>query len=294
MPKKTPVPYPIRSRASEKNNTKNNSQQTQTMASNNVGNNDTADTEQDSATQFRLLRELITKVESSINNKLDMAVGEIRDDVSQIKVQLDNYNDSLTEVQERISSVEDKVEKLDGVGTELSKFKADWDTKLTEIDKEACRARKNNVIIKGIKGGSKEPGVALTNFNLFCKEELKMSDDWIKEVDVNELYHFPSKDKKGPWPLFVSLAKSRHREDMYKAAPNLKGKDFSLRNDLAPCLLKIRKELIAESTILRKDPHNCDTRLRDSPFEVWMIYKKQNGTKWLTWKGWKKYNDNVE
>ena len=166
--------------------------------------------------------------------------------------------------------------------------------KLTEIDLEACRARKNNVIIKGIKGGNKEPEVAWANFNKFCEKELKLSKEWIEKVDINELYHFPAKGGEGPMPLFVSFAKSRHREEMYKAAPNLKGSDFSLRSDLAPCLLKTRKHLIAESAVLRKDPHNCNTKIRDSAFNVWMLVCRQNSNKWFKWKGWDNFNKHSE
>ena len=210
--------------------------------------------------------------------------------VSEIKVHLERYNESFTEFQDRLGQVEDKCEKSDTLSTELTSFKKEWEEHLTQANLDACRERKNNVIIQGVKGGSKEPGVAMRNFRHACKTALKMSDEWIDSVDINEIYHFFPKGGEGPWPLFVSFAKSQQREDMFRAAPNLKGTDYILRNDLAPWLQKIRKDLIVESAKPRKDPHNLDTKMRDTTFRVWMVFKFKNTTKWLTWKGWDNYN----
>ena len=37
--------------------------------------------------------------------------------------------------------------------------------------------------------------------------------------------------------------------------------------------------------MLQADPLNFDTRLRHTPFKVWLIYKRPNTEKWETWKG---------
>ena len=62
---------------------------------------------EEGAISYTLIKKLIAKVESTIKTELYKAVGEIREDVSWIKVQLEQYNESLTEVKERISNAED-------------------------------------------------------------------------------------------------------------------------------------------------------------------------------------------
>ena len=193
-------------------------------------------------------------------------------------------------MKERISNVEDNTDKLETVGTELDKFKKEWECTLTQVNLDACKLRKNNIIIHSIKGGGSDPDVAMKNFEKICEEGLKMPKEWIEEVDLVDCYHFSPKGGQGNWPLIVTFAKSKHRADVFKSAHNLKGTDYILKNDLAPWLLKIRKHLIDQSEKLKKAPHNCDTKLRDTPYKVWMIYKPPRSTKWLTWKGWNNYN----
>ena len=283
----TPVPYPIRSRASDRNNTTITDTAEDSMA-----------THEDSMAQLEkaneandtvpiaLIRELISQVETNLSNKFDKAVDEIKGDVSQIKLHLEQYNENFREVQERISDVEDKVAIIDTFTEELEIFKQEWKVSLSEINLDACRMRKKNVIIQGVKGECKDPEVALKNFQKVCLENLKMTKEWVDNVDLNEVYHFTPKGGEGPWPLFISFAKSRQREDLFRAAPNLKDSGITLRNDLAPCLLKIRNSLIEVGDQLKKDPYNCNTRLRDSPYDVWMIVKRPNTSKWFRWKGW--------
>ena len=279
-----PSPYPIRSRA-------NNSITVTDLAEDLMASSG-EETEgiEEGSVSYRLMKQLITKVENNLTTKFNKAVGEIKDEVSEIKNHLGRYCESFTEVQERLSSVEDKVGTIDTVKTEFNTFKQAWEEQLTQVNLDACRARKNNVIIHGIKGGSKEPGVAMQSFRKVCEEGLKLSKEWVDAADLNECYHFSPKGGEGQWPLFVSFAKSHQREELFRASPNLKGTNYILRNDLAPWLQKIRKDLIVESGKLRKDPHNCDTKMRDTAFKVWMIYKLPNTTKWLTWKGWDDFN----
>ena len=198
---------------------------------------------------------------------------------------MEKYNEKMEEVQGRISDTEDNIEKMSEVIEEIYDFKAEWEKTLTEIDKAACRMRKNNIIFKGLKSWSKDTSVALKNFERVCIEKLKLSREWVKKVDLNEVYHFPPKGKEGPWPLFVGLAKSRHREDIYKHASNLKDSGIIMCNDLAPCLLKIRKKLVDKSIELKKEPFNYQIKMRNTAFNVWLEVKKPNETKWETWKG---------
>ena len=58
-----------------------------------------------------------------------------------------------------------------------------------------------------------------------------------------------------------------------------------MQNDLAPCLIRKRKDLQKEANNLQKDPHNFQTNMRDSPFDVWLIVKKPNEKNWERWKG---------
>ena len=88
----------------------------------------------------------------------------------------------------------------------------------------------------------------------------------------------------GNWPLFVGLAKSRHREDLYKSAFNLKGSNITMRNDLAPFLLRQRKELQKEVVKLKAEPDKYQTKMRDTAFRVWIEYKKDTDKEWKEWK----------
>ena len=292
MPKKrsnnnsTPSPYPIRSRTNERSNLTVSSLAEDLMASN----SDSEEVLDDGSVSYRLMKNLITKVESSMKAEFSKAVGEIREDVSELKVQIEKYNGSFTEMQERLSGVEDKVEQIDTVKTDIADFKKEWQCVMTQVNLDACKIRKNNIIITGIKGGNSDPDVAMRNFEHFCEKGLKMSKEWIQNVDLNDCYHFSPKGGEGPWPLFVSFAKSRHRSDVFKAAHNLKGTDYLIKNDLAPWLLKIRKDLISEQDKIKKAPHNCQAKMRDTPYRVWMIFKCPNTTKWHTWKGWDNFN----
>ena len=125
---------------------------------------------------------------------------------------------------------------------EVYDIKSEWEKTIKDMEKDACRIRKNNIIFHRVQGGSEDTNVALANFKRVCRENLKMSEDWIQNVDIKEIYHFPAKGGEGTWPLFVSLGKSKHREDLFRASPNLKGSKIVMRNDLAPHLLKTPQE----------------------------------------------------
>ena len=89
-----------------------------------------------------ILKDMISKLETNINTKLDRTVNEIREDVIQIKTHIERYNESMEEVQARISDTEDKVEKMSEVIEEIYDFKTEWEKRLKEIDRDACEIRK--------------------------------------------------------------------------------------------------------------------------------------------------------
>ena len=125
----------------------------------------------------------------------------------------------------------------------------------------------------------------MDTFKTVCADHLKMSEEWIREVDITEVYRFPPKGgaEKDDWLLFVSLAKTRHREDLYRNAFKLKDTGISMCNDLAPCLVRVRKILSKEADKLKAEPYKFRTRLRDSAFEVWLLYMKPNDKEWTKW-----------
>ena len=152
-----------------------------------------------------------------------------------------------------------------------------------EYNYDACNARKNNIIVQGIPGSTKDPRVAKTTFENLCKNDMGLSDQWVKELDLKEVYRFPAKKREDPWLLFVSFNKSIQREDFYKITPNLKGKGISVRNDLAPCLIAERNALSKVSDRLKGEPNNYRTKMRDTAFRVWLEYLKPGAKKWETW-----------
>ena len=199
------------------------------------------ESESPGSVSINLLKERMSRVTSNINGQMERMLGGIREDVSQIKEQLEKYNQNQEEFEERISNVEDKVEAFQEVGKNLDTLKVELKQAISEINFESCRARKNNIIFHGIPGKTKDPKVAMDTFKSVCADKLKMSSEWIREVDITEVYRFPPKGgaDKDDWCLFVSLAKTRHREDLYRNAFHLKDTGISMRNDLAPCLLRV-------------------------------------------------------
>ena len=281
----TPNPYPTRNRTTDRSS----------ITVSDLAEDISSDSEQDNEQRLEnldpaapltigLLIRVMRKMENNFSKKLDRMVIDIREDVSEIKTQLETWNGTFEEFQDRLGEVEDKVVKVDTLEEELITFRKEWESTLTEIQKEACNARKNNIIFQGVKGGSKDPKVAMENFKRVCKENLKLSQEWVDNVDITEVYHFSPKGD-GAWPLFVKLGKTRHREDIYRAAPNLKGSNITMRNDLAPFLLRRRKKLIDKQTIIRAAPYNYNTKLRDTAYKVWLEYKKPDAEEWDSWDG---------
>ena len=102
----------------------------------------------------------------------------------------------------------------------------------------------------------------------------------MNDLDLKEDYRFPAKIGDEPWLLFVSFNKSLQREDFCKAAPKLKGKGIVIRNDLAPCLIAERNKLKKVSDKLKENPTNYRTKIRDTPFNVWLEVLKPGGKMW--------------
>ena len=139
------------------------------------------------------------------------------------------------------------------------------------------------MIINGLPGHSKETKDAWQTFVTLCVDDLELGEDWVREAGIAEVYRFPSKKKTDLWPLFVRFGSTRPKDDMFKAAPKLKGKGYSLRHDLAPHLVAERNDLIKTSVRIRKEPHNLLTKLRESPFRVWLVFRKNASDDWETW-----------
>ena len=224
-------------------------------------------------------------ITTTINAQIDVKMEGIKDEISELKTQMEKSNNGFEEMHNRISTVEDKVNSLENIGEEIDSIRTEWNEALTEINIEACRARKNNIIFLGIQGGSKDQNVARQNFNKVCLENLKMSQEWLDKVDIDEIYHFTPKGGEGPWPLFVRFGKSHHKDDLFRASPNLKGSKIVMRNDLAPCLVRKKKKLYQDSIRLKAEPLNHKTRFRDSSFDVWLELLKPNGKDWAAWNG---------
>ena len=133
-----------------------------------------------------LMKELINKLESNINARINSKIDEVKEEVGQVKNHLNRFDDNFDEIHQRISNVEDKVEDIDEVKTELKSFRTDWDEAISQINLDASRARKNNIIFQGIPGGNNDSDQAHEVFMKLCTDTLKMSQKWIDELSLNE------------------------------------------------------------------------------------------------------------
>ena len=98
----------------------------------------------------------MSTVTKNIKTEVESMIVGIRTDIGQIKSQFEKYNDNMEEFQTRLSSVEDKMVTVQDVGKDLTTFKKENKHTLSEIELEACRARKNNIIFHGLPGGNKD------------------------------------------------------------------------------------------------------------------------------------------
>ena len=282
--KETPTtPYSTRNRKAEKNNLEI-AETDQSSDSDHLA--DPLDSLDENNTLIvGILKGMMDKMETNINKKIDRSREELKADVNMVKEHLEKYSEKMEEVETRLGDTEDRMDKMGEAIEEIFDFKAEWEKNLTDFNLDQCRMRRNNIIFHGVKGGSKNQTVAQSNFERVCRENLKMSNEWIENVDIIEIYHFPPKGGEGAWPLFVSFAKTKHREDLFRASPNLKDSGITMRNDLAPWLLRFRKKLIAASNTLKTDNPDIKTKLRDTPYKVWLLVKMPNNKDWETWKG---------
>ena len=240
----------------------------------------------DNTVTWQRIKELVVTMKDSINDNTNQAIGEVKSEVSHIKVQMEKYNGTIEEVQGRVSQVEDKVEKMEDLRSEVETLKKYHADHIKEMNKEVCRVRRNNIIINGIPGTSKNKQDAKKAFEDFIIDGLELGTEWLKKVEIEELYRFPAKKtEETSWPLFVRVEKVKYKEEMYKAAFKLKDKGFSMRNDLAPWLLVKRSKLYIESKRIQESPHNLKTRMRDTYDKVWLKVRKTVKDEWKTWDG---------
>ena len=73
------------------------------------------------------------------------------------------------------------------------------------------------------------------------------------------------------------------KDDLFRAAHNLKGTNITLRHDLAPCLIEERNNHNKTAIRLRKDPYNLLTRIRETSFEVRLLVRKTAEEDWKEW-----------
>ena len=320
-------PYPTRNRLGEKGNPITSDKSEETM----MDSDPEIEINPQGSVTWAHLKEMLSSLKESINENTNKAIGAVKADVTEIKTQLEKYNDNLEEVQNRVGKVEDKVDKFnedleevqeevqtrmsqvegkadkyreeleevqdrvgrveDNVGTinelkeEIAALKDEQKRTKDEREKEACRVRRNNIIINGIPGQSKDRKDVKKAFRDFILKGLELGQEWLEDIEVDEIYRFPGKKTDEGWPMFVRVSRIKYKEDMYKAAHNLKGKGFSMRNDLAPHLLKERSKLQVESRRLRAEPLNRKTKIRDTSFKVWMEVRKTDKDDWEPWDG---------
>ena len=220
----------------------------------------------------------------NINKSTQDIIDELRKDVNDIRENMDKTGERFEEAEGRISAIEDRMNNYEDSNTEVETLSKTLETAIENYDKDACTARRNNVIVHGLPGESKEPLVAMETFRSLCIEKLGFSEEWVEKVDLKETYRIPPKKTPGKptgkWPLFVAFNKSIQRDEFYRAAPKLKDTGIVIRNDLAPCLIVKRNKLIKQSLALRHTSINYETKLRDTSFRVWLMIKKPGSDKW--------------
>ena len=235
------------------------------------------------ATHMLSMKTMIEEMRDSINKNTEMLMSAVRKDISEINEKLDKSNSRFEEAEGRISNLEDRMQNAEELNTEVDTLRKLILEVRKEYNYDASNARKNNIIVQGIPGSTRDPRVAKSTFEKLCRDDMGQDEQWIKELDLKEVYRFPAKNREDPWLLFVSFNKSIQREDFYKATPNLKGKGITVRNDLAPCLIVERNELGKVADRLRASPNNYKTKMRDTAFKVWLEILKPGATKWETW-----------
>ena len=244
---------------------------------------ETDDTDPDTPMTYSLFKELIREMRDDINNNTDRKMQTITQDISEIKTGLETHGERFDEMENRVSDAEDRLDKIEEVGGEIDILREQWEKAIKQANKEACLARKNNMIINGMPGSSKETKDVKTTLKKLCVETLKLGEEWFNNADIKEVYNFPAKKKTDPWPIFVRFGNSSYKDDMFRAAHNLKGTNITLRHDLAPCLIEERNDLNKTATRLRKDPYNLLTRIRETSFEVRLLVRKTVEEDWKEW-----------
>ena len=276
--KLTPTPMGLRTRATDKNSASAN--ETSISPDNEI---DTSQVEQEPELSMAAIKALMIGMRDNIKQSTQEMIGELRKDVNEIKDILDKNNSRLEEAENRISTIEDRMQNVEEVNTEVDTLRETMNTAIANYNKDACKARRNNVIVQGLPGTSKDTKVARQTLEKLCLENMKLGKEWVDNMQINETYRFPSKKKGDSWPLFVSFCKLTQREEFYRAAPNLKGTDIRVQNDLAPCLVAEKKRLYIVAQGLQEPPTNYKTRSRDTSMRVWLEIRKPGTEDWEEW-----------
>ena len=240
--------------------------------------------ENSSAVTVGLMKEMMKEMRDGINSDTGALLAVVRNDISIINEKIDKYSDRFDEAETRISNLEDKMANIEDVNPIIYTLQEQLKTAIANYDIDACRARKNNVLIHGLTGTSKDTKVAMKDFLNLCAKDMELDEEWISKLDLKDVYRFPAKKKTDPWPMFVSFNKSMQREEFYRAAPKLKGKGIVIKNDLAPCLIVEKNSLKKIGDKLKEPPTNYQTRFRDTAFKVRLEILKPGKKEWETWK----------
>ena len=167
-----------------------------------------------------LMKEMMSSVRDSKNSTTEALLLEVRKDISAINDKLDKTHERFEAAERRISNIEEKTDKnsermetaegrisdmedrmnnMEGMNAEIDALREALANAIAGYDIDACRARKNNVIIHGLPGTSKDPREAEKTFLDLCLNTMGLGEGWIKNVDIKDAYRFlPGKKERGP------------------------------------------------------------------------------------------------
>ena len=220
-------------------------------------------------------------MESNVEDKIK----DLRRDFGEFNSKFDQVDTRFEEAEQRISNLEDRAENSEAVNPEVHLLRSEVNELKAALKLDKCALRKNNLVVNGLPGKNCTMKEAEDIFRNFCEKELKLSREWAQTVVINEIYRFPRKNRElDSWPLFVSLNSLVKKDEIFRAAFNLKGTPYFLRNDLAPHLVEEKKRLIKQRDVLKGAPHHYEARVRDLYNKVWLEYKKEGEERWKTWK----------
>ena len=255
------------------------------------------------------MKEMGQNLETKLTNSIKSSTEEIRNSVGKLQVDFQTFETNLSttiaklnqkvqiveeksvaidnrmeEAERRICETEERVEHLLNLPPEVEILHGQMGRVMNILQMDECTKRRNNIIINGVPGTKATIEEAEKTFRDLCENQMKLGPEWAKSVVLDEVYRFPSKQKDSKeWPIFVVFHSTVKKDEFYKNTPNLKGTGISVRNDLAPHLLREKTELIKKQNKLREAPYNYQARVRDLYNKVWLVYRKAETDRWKIW-----------